>query len=546
MNGRTARASAPWAACALLCLCPPLQAQTLADASEFFYHTMPRDTLIGIARRLLQPSHRWTELQQRNQIADPRRIPRGATLRIPYAWLRMEPEAAVVSGLAGSVLGAGRALSAGQALSQGSLIETGADGSITLQLADGSVLTLQKSSALRLEEMQRVSGAPDAHDIRLQLQSGRLETVVKPHRDVGRFEIVTPVAVSAVRGTQFRAALRGAADIAATETLQGSVQVSGRSGAVAVAGGFGTRVEGDTAPLPPVPLLPAPDLSRVPPLNNESQLELAWPAVAMAAGYRLQLSADADFHAIALDIESSAPAASLPMPPDGRYWLRARSIDRYGLEGPDTVRALEQHLLAAAPQLISPQPRARLYDGQDSFRWRTVPQASAYRLQIAHDADFLQLAMSRDSATPSLQIQALAPGEYFWRVAGLDAHSELGAWSAAQSFAQHAAAPLPTLATTHHALRLEWFSAPLQPGQRYRLQVARGADFTRPQLERLLDETSIRLPGMYPGVYYARLQIVDADGEPGPFSPAQRFEVPAPRWVRVLLPVLAVALLPLL
>ena len=60
-------------------------AQAAAPAGEFVYRAHARDTLIGIGRRLLIEPRRWPEVQARNKIADPRHIPLGDEIRIPYA-----------------------------------------------------------------------------------------------------------------------------------------------------------------------------------------------------------------------------------------------------------------------------------------------------------------------------------------------------------------------------------------------------------------------------------------------------------------------------
>ncbi|MFX8664610.1 hypothetical protein ABTM59_19235, partial [Acinetobacter baumannii] len=83
-------------------------------------------------------------------------IPLDYPIRIPYGWLRLVAETATVLAVNGEVQEGGRAITASEALAEGVQIETGADGSATLLLADGSVLTLQKSSVLSLAEMRRV------------------------------------------------------------------------------------------------------------------------------------------------------------------------------------------------------------------------------------------------------------------------------------------------------------------------------------------------------------------------------------------------------
>ncbi len=511
--------------------------QSSTPDGEFIYHARARDTLIGISRRLLIEPRRWPEVQARNHIADPRRIPLGDEVRIPYAWLRMSPDAATVAAIRGDVRQGANHLAPGQTLAEGSEIQTGPDGSVTLELADGSAITLQKSSDLRLEEMRRVTGVPGAHDTRLELQSGRSQTVVKPQGDVGRFEIVTPVAVSAVRGTQFRDWFEPGAGNANTETLAGLVAVSGSNATVPVPANFGTRVERNSAPMQPRPLLPPPDLQALPATNGGSQLHLQWPAVPGATGYRVQLAPDAEFRAFLVDAEFATPQVDLPAPADGSYWLRARSIDDIGLEGRDAVKTLVQHQLPPAPTLATPLPGTDVIGAGAAFTWRGLGPGIRQRLQIARDANFTNLFLERDAGEAThAEVEQVPPGHYFWRVAGVNDKGEAGEWSPAQEYIQRQVAPTPSAPTfVGREMQLHWEP---QAGVRYRIQVARDPEFKAPLLERTLDTPglSMRRPRM--GVYYARVQTIAEDGSTGPFGESRKFEVPVPLWLKITLPLL--------
>ncbi len=511
--------------------------QSITPDGEFIYHARARDTLIGISRRLLIEPRRWPEVQARNHIADPRRIPLGNEVRIPYAWLRMTPEVATVAAISGEVKQGATNIGSGQTLAEGSEIQTGPDGSVTLVLADGSAITLQKSSALRLEEMRRLTGLPEAHDTRLKLQSGRLQTGVKPQGDVGRFEILTPVAVSAVRGTQFRNRFEPNAGNATTETLDGVVAVSGSAATVSVPADFGTRVERNSAPLPPRHLLPPPDLEGVPGTNGATRLHLQWPAVPEAKGYRLQVAPDAEFQAFVIDAESATAEVDLPAPADGSYWLRVRSIDGLGLEGRDAVKPLVQHQLPATPALAVPLPGTNVVGDGAAFAWSGLGPGVLYRLQIARDANFTELFLERDAGEVAhVEVDRVPPGHYFWRVAGVNDRGEAGEWSPAQEYIQRQVAPTPSLPTfAGREMQLHWEP---QSGVRYRIQIARDPQFKAPLLDQALDTPSLstRRPRM--GVYYARIQTIAEDGSPGPFGESRKFEVPVPLWLKILLPLL--------
>ena len=510
-------------------------AQPIAAGEDFSYHARPGDTLIGLGRRLLIEPQRWRDVQLRNHVVDPRRIPQGSILRIPYAWLRQAAETATVSSITGSAKLSGAALEPGQHLPQGAVVETDADGSVTLDLADGSVVTLQKSSALALDQMTRVTGVDAAHSIRLKLHSGRVETVVKPHRDVGRFEIETPVAVSGVRGTHFRSAFAADSESATTETLEGLVGVASGADSVAIPANFGTRVLHDAPPLPPVALLPPPDLSNLPANNTRSSLSVSFAPIAGAKSYRLLLSRDSQFHAIVADLQSSGPEANLTHLADGRYWLRARAIDALGLEGIDAEMQFLQHELPAAPVLQAPSQDSKVADRSVRLSWDDVAGAGGYALQLARDPTFTaDLAECQGSAPHERECEVAAPGRYYWRVAALSHQREQGAWSKVGAFYRLTEAPMPDAPLLQR--RMAKFAWDAASGQGYRIQIAHDAEFSHSLIEERVDAPGYVTAKLAPGTYFARLQVIDSDGNLGPFGSSRRFTVPLPWWVKLLIP----------
>ena len=518
-------------------------AQSADPEGEFIYHAQLHDTLIGISRRLLREPRRWPEIQARNNIADPRHIPLGDDIHIPYAWLRLSADTATVMAVRGEVREGGREVSPSQTLPEGSKLETGPDGSVSLLLADGSEVTLQKLSVLALEGMRHLTELETAHDTRFKLESGRLQTRVKPHGDVGRFEIRTPVAVSAVRGTEFRDAFEPEAGSATTETLEGLVTVSGSLADVPVPSDFGTRVERNSAPLPPVRLLPPPDLQAFRGTNSASQLQLRWPAVPGAVLYRLQIAPNDEFHSFLVDVELDAPQADLPAPADGDYWLRVRPIDGLGLEGHDAVRSFVQHQLPPAPSLVEPLPGTNVIGDRNAFAWSSGPGAGVhYRLQIARDPQFTQMFLERDiSQATSVDVANVPPGRYFWRVSAVDGRGESSEWSQVQEYTQRQSSPTPyPPAFTGHEMQFHWDP---QDGMRYHLQIAREPRFTAPLLDQTLDEPNSSMRRLHPGTYYSRVQTIAADGSKAPFGAARKFEVPIPLWLKIVLPLLPLLVL---
>jgi hypothetical protein len=95
----------------------------------------------------------------------------------------------------------------GAAIGEGAAVRTGADGMVAIKLADGSTITVQSKSAIRLETARQFANTGGVSDSVIRLDAGRLETAVARQKGPGsRYEIRTPTSNMGVRGTVFRAA----------------------------------------------------------------------------------------------------------------------------------------------------------------------------------------------------------------------------------------------------------------------------------------------------------------------------------------------------
>src|SRR5437763_1194177 len=80
---------------------------------------------------------------------------------------------------------------------------------------------------------------------------------------------------------------------------------------------------------------------------------------------------------------------------------------------------------AAQPQEVNQAPTNTTVN----LRWGPRPGVARYRLQLAQDRDFVDIVFDRVVTGNQTQVNDLAPGRYFWRVAPLTA--KLGEFSSA-------------------------------------------------------------------------------------------------------------------
>jgi hypothetical protein len=495
------------------------------------YLVRPGETLNGIAARLLHEGE--TRRVQRalalhNRLSDADRIHPGQTLRIPRAWLKSQPSSLEVAAVQGDVRSGGRPLATGARLAAGDELRSGGDGYVTLKLADGSTLTLAPSTEVRVERALASPGAGTT-DTAVRLEAGRAEAAVqRPTKGGTRFEIRTPIAATAVRGTRFRVAATGTRGGATSEVLEGEVGVSDADnrGSVNVATGHGTRVLAREAPLAPRPLLAAPLLWNGVRLVPRAPASLEFSPLKGAQSYRVLLAASESLNPVLAETLVEAPEVRLAALADGDYFVRVRGIDDIGLEGRDAVARLRVRTRADPPRPTSPPERSRIYGSTVEFAWLADPAAAGYSLQIARDPAFRTLAGEwAELREARYKANGVAPGEYYWRIAGSMADGRLSLYSDPRALSVRPE-PLPMHAPVLQDETLG-LSVPGRPGQRFEWQIAADAQFARVITERRSDEPAVALPRPAPGTYYLRVRATDPDGAVAPYAAARMLQVPA-------------------
>lgn len=145
---------------------------------------------------------------------------------------------------------------AGFDVEQGDVVRTGAAGRVRLLLRDDTVLNLDESSTLTLDE-QVLGGGEAPPQSLLQLLGGRVRVLVSDlyAQPDAAFEVKTLTAVSGVRGTEFLVTYDAALQATEVVGISGMVEVNGfadlTSRGVFVRAREVTRVDEDGVPSPP-------------------------------------------------------------------------------------------------------------------------------------------------------------------------------------------------------------------------------------------------------------------------------------------------------
>lgn len=410
--------------------CSALSVHAAETDMVWRYAMHPGDNLIHFARAHLINPNDWVQLQRLNHIKDPYRIPIGFVLQVPLALVKQAPASAQVVSVSGQVFlqHASQAevpLQVGQSLGSGATLVTKDNSKVTLQFADGTRTSLASNARLVLDTMSLYSGGAMV-DTKLRLQQGQTETLANPKHIKGNtMQIITPSAVAAVRGTQFRVDADDTRTLQAT--LAGQVSLQAAENEVLVNAGYGSQVEKGKSPMPPTMLLSAVDTTHFQTQFNRLPVVFDMPVQTSAVSWQGRVATDAAMNQLTAETISIQPQLVFKDMPDGKYYLSVHARDGYGIAGYDSVHTFTLNAQPFAPALISPPAGARTGDAQPTLQWQAVANAQAYHLEIAQDAEFKHMVeQQRVAGTQYQPSQPLAPAIYYWRVASIETHADHG------------------------------------------------------------------------------------------------------------------------
>jgi hypothetical protein len=314
-------------------------AESSGSDDVLLYTVKKDDTVWDICKIYVADPLCWKKLVEYNQLKNPKYLPPKSIIKIPNAWLIDHSATALVIAVEGnvSVVHQGslvrEPLEIDSLLSQQDVI-TSLEGTAMIKFADDSQLLLKSNSIIRMASLQFYEST-QLIDTRVELLRGRVKAQVEKLRNENsHYEILTPAAIAAVRGTEFRVsrsenATTGAVEMR-TELLEGVLLVSSDTNQQEIVSGqavLAVEKEGISAT---IDLLPRPLMAL-----NESQaltfpLLLDWQVLVRAVSYKVTLMlGDTQVWERAM-LESELLIEDID---SGQYQLLIRGIDEQGFEG---------------------------------------------------------------------------------------------------------------------------------------------------------------------------------------------------------------------
>ena len=394
------------------------------------------DTLTGICKKHLTDPHQWRKIAHFNRLKNPDFISPSQKLLFPVHLLKGTPIDGTVTFIKGTVTvqeKAGkewRALLLNNTVKQGSVLRTEEEGTVEITFEDGASFLLKPSTSLTMTTVERKS--PGYFLRELYLRSGRTISNLREATGKGsRFEIQTPSAIAATRGTAFRVSVDDS-EATRSEVLNGTIGVEAMNQTVAVNEGEGTFVRKGEPPLEPRKLLPPPAVINVSPVYKSIPLHFHFEKVADAVSYRVVFAKDREGKDIIREqVIKPADSFAVFTAGDGTYFLQARSMDNLGLEGIPAEPAVIRIRMNPMPPLIGAPVDNASYTAQSLlFRWLRVDDAVRYHVQIAEDKEFKKIVETRtDIRDLEYKAAHLDLNTYYFRISSVAKDDYQGDWS---------------------------------------------------------------------------------------------------------------------
>ncbi len=359
--------------------CIPAQAKIDHPKEPYISYTVKAgDNLNALGRKLLISTRSWPELAKLNGLKTPHMIQPGLVLDIPLSMLNLgvqqsEPQVSMLLEVSGDVKINNQPARAGDQVATGDKLQTGANSSARVQMADGSRVQWMPKTLAEVSEQGGYLLKDPASSLSttwfsgvLRLVEGVLEiSANKSARRAKQLGVVTSTSTLGVRGTTFRVAFEDPVSLTArTEVLAGLVRSENPLQATAadVAGGYGTAFKPQDKNIKVVPLLPAlpPEQlpsrvlrSRNPTIGAADSALWSVGSLVGALGYRVELARDPAFDQIVAQIKTVLPQVEVGQMHNGVYFARIRGFDAQGIEGFNAVQRIE---IMDAPPLPAPPP----------------------------------------------------------------------------------------------------------------------------------------------------------------------------------------------
>lgn len=305
---------------------------------DFLYAVKKNDTIWAICSAYVHDPLCWKSLVSYNHIKDPKNLSPNSIVKIPSSWLIANTASALVIAVEG-VVGVVRTgipgqkdLVIGDRLSQNDVVQA-LNGTAMIKFSDQSRLLLKENSTIRMASLQFYDSS-QLVETRIELLKGRVNSQIEKITDTKSvYEVFTPAAVAAVRGTQFRVSrtvdTKGNV-VMSTELLSGVLEIKNDTQSVNITAGQAVIATEDSGISSPIKLLARPLVVLSERQNFELTYDIQWQPVDGAVAYKIDLIHN---NSQLWEITTKETSFVVENIPSGNFKLLVRGIDARDIEG---------------------------------------------------------------------------------------------------------------------------------------------------------------------------------------------------------------------
>ncbi len=480
---------------------------------EWHYTIRPKDNIWALGEEFLNRNHDWNDIIRHNRIKNPKTLTAGTILKIPVDWLKHQPEPAMAVSVSGNTLFRRHLDNHFTRLEKNTELRIGDevitnDGSVLIRFADNAILRLAPQSNLIFNRLTRY-GKTGMADTRLRLQKGRLSTQVKPLNHRGsRYEINTPSAVAAVRGTAFRLEANG--DISQLEVTEGVVSFNNATQTLLLNAGQGVSLQTGKPHSTIIDLPKAPVAISTITQTKQLPVTFSWYRQKDITTYYYQLFKDSEQGELIDASFLAQPEVTLDHLTNGTYLVAMRAIDGQGFNGMDHRVSVVIGMIAEPPTLLAPANDELIENDMPEFTWQYNSKNELSQLVLARDFEFTDIVSTSEYAPDNTAIPetSLLPGEYYWRVNTLAGGSST-AFSDIRRLRIKGMLPPSQIISVNYignTAKIFWNTVP--QAQQYVLQLAADFEFENVLHEEILDKASASIKLTQGKRYFARVKGV--------------------------------------
>ena len=514
----------------ILLLVTCLQQVSLAEEMLVPLHVKNGTNLIHLARKYCHQQSDWKTIASINRLKPPYLILEQSTLKVPLSLLKYKNLEATLATMKGEVSivdtnGDITRTNKGAILASGQTLVTGEDAYAHIIFPDHRYLNMEPDSKLTFNYL--ISLVDQTVKIDFTLHKGRIFNQIKQRLQPNdSHQIRTPIAITGVRGTEYR--IKTVEQGNTFETLTGKINVGAAGTAITLHANQGSRVQPGAPPEKARPLPTPPAAPLLKPLFRTLPAVITAPEHPQAETLRMRITADNEGQTTVKEVYCSPEGEFvIDSLPDESYHSFFTAIDKEGFESlPNGPLPLNIRTIPSAPVISTPKDGRTFWDKQITITWLKGEQVDHFFYQLATDNAFKNIVVEQETGAPSLTTPELEPGVYLFRVQAISKDGFATLFSPPLSW-KIATQPEMQGATTSASEQLSLRWSAMADECTYDLQIAEDRQFHK----LLLDKNAITTAGyqvqehLLAGTYFVRIRTVLNPDAIGPWTASQTLEI---------------------